>query len=281
VIGDDIQLGSSLPRLVGLFEHAASEKCEAAELDLQVLLGVNHSAQTAFDRIHVISLYLLWLSILGGQVARIGGVEREVRKPGGEWLQEREKFMQNSTMEERESKWMVLTNEVHDAIVDDNAIRYRLIITAGHCSTWHRAFLRRGVERMRELVWTTLTKAYMHAPLDASLVGDEKGGDDWLERMLFIDVQSMPLLSRHRNHPSNATVPDSWDDSVDHITTSLQSTTLQSQDEDLQIRASRLASMFEAFHLIESVKDDVPGNPLSRWSGRQVLQGGKPHLKLR
>ncbi|UZJ51404.1 hypothetical protein CBS101457_000724 [Exobasidium rhododendri] len=279
LIGDDVQLSSSLPRLMGLFAKAPENACEATKLDLQVLLGTTSSDQVEFDQAHSASIYLLWLSVSGGHVARIGGAEKEARRSGGVWLQERERIMRQLSMEEQDSRWIKVADEIHGALVDNNAIRFRMQLIEGRCSIWQRAIVRRGVEMMREVVWSTLTKAYMHVPLDTQLVGGKSGGDDWLERMLFVDLRSMPPPPP-KEMPARD-IPDSWDDSVDQLTSALNSSSLQDQSTLIHVRASRLASIFEHFRLSESIKVTTANDPLSRWSGRQVLQGGGPQLKLR
>lgn len=273
LIGDDIQLSSSLPRLVNLM--ATAVPCDTsgpAEGDVLALLGSGSSSRMppVLDQAHIVSLYLLWLSVTGGEVTRIGGGQRETRRPGGAWLQERTRVLANLSEEEQGSHWIKAVDDLHAAVARDNVVRLRALLLSDRCSIWQRAIVRRAVDRMRKLVWTTLCRAYLHAPLDYALVGEGgegTGADDWLERMLFIDTHLVPPASV---------------DALDQVTAAFSSTTLQDGNKPLNpIRAARLAAVLKAYGLSESASDTGWPGPLSEWSGRRVVQGGTTALKLR
>ena len=274
--GDDIQLSSSLPRLVDLM--ATAVPCDTsgpAEGDILALLGSGSpsSMPPVLDRAHIVSLYLLWLSVTGGEVTRIGGGQRETRRPGGAWLQARTRVLANLSEEEQGSHWIKAVDDLHAAVARDNVVRLRALLLADHCSIWQRAIVRRAVDRMRKVVWTTLCRAYLHAPLDYALVGEGgeggegTGADDWLERMLFIDTHLVPPAAV---------------DALDQATAALASTTLHDGHKPLNpTRAARLAAVLRAYGLSESTSDTGWPGPLSEWSGRRVVQGGTTALKLR
>jgi hypothetical protein len=286
LIGDDIQLASSLPRLIDLLGMATTNTDVAAVIDIQHLCDVPSSKvdNTLSSKAHLASLYLLWLSVLGGQVARIGGGEqRESRRAGGAWFQEKDRVIQCLEKEEQGSRHIKLADDLYSVVAQDNVIELRRILVEERCTAWQRAIVRRSVERLRGLTWTRLTKAYLHVPIDGFLIGQDSTGDDWLERMLFIDVQAMPpAFATIKGEQERVETPDSWDDtSVDQITTALQSTSLRHDNAILQLRSSRLAAIFDFFFLPASPLDPPIDGPLGKWAGRRVMQGGISHIKLR
>ena len=85
LVGDNIQLSSSLPRAVDLSDLIGSETGEAAfgveaSKDVQLILyGKQDKMSSILDRDTIRSLYLLWLSISGGQAERLGGQHKQHR----------------------------------------------------------------------------------------------------------------------------------------------------------------------------------------------------------
>lgn len=288
LLGDDVQLGSSLPRLLHLVQEEANAAFMGdAATDVQVVVGKHPSLDipSMLTCGHVAALYLLWLANTGDQAARIGGVQRESKGSGAVWLQEKDRILALLEQEDQQCQWMRATEEIHAALARNNAIDLRKVLLRDNFSTWQRGILRRIVDRTRREVWNTLIKSYLLAPLDGRLLEEssQQPSDDWIERMLFIDLATMPsTLSTAAGKLKSSAIPDSWDDSVEEITASLKSTTLQQDASTLRLRAHRLASCFEAFQLPHSTSTELPySGPLSKWIGRRVLQGGKTNIKLR
>lgn len=287
LVGDDIQLSSSLSRLLEMVYNGTTELVGDAATDIQVVVGSYSTSDLSsmLNPGHVAALYLLWLTNSSSQAARIGGVQRESKGPGAVWLQERDRISAFLRVEDQHCQWKRATEEVHAALARNNAVGLREILLKNDLSVWQRAIMRRTIDRVRKEVWNTLITSYLYAPLDSRLFEESEQplGDDWIERMLFVDLAIMPSPSLPAaGQPESEEVPESWDDSVDGITASLQSTSLQQDASTIQLRASRLASCFEVFQLPPSTLTETPYNgPLRKWIGRRVFQGGKTNFKLR
>jgi hypothetical protein len=279
--GDDIQLSSSLPRLLDLVLNVTSPTSVDVAQDIQLIVGLQASSQDITILLkpqHVASLYLLWLIESGGQASRIGGAQKASKGPGGAWLQERIRI---AALLDGEGPWRNIAEDIHRAVVRGNAFQLRKILIQKDLSVWQRALIRRCVERVREENWTILTVAYLHAPLDGHLIDEGKNGDDWLERVLFIDQEVMPP-PKARPAASQISTPEEWDDSIDELAANLERTTLKQDASTIYLRASRIATVFEAFALPSSPSTESPSaGPLEKWMGRKVLQAGGPALKLR
>jgi hypothetical protein len=249
-----------------------------------VLLGCQSPQDTLslLEPGHLAALYLLWLIESGGQASRIGGVQKASKGPGGAWLQERNRVLQALHEEsQQQCRWIKVIEDIHGALSRGNIFRLRSILIKKELSVWQDALARRSVQRIRGEAWTTLTKAYMHAPLDGLLIDEGSTGSDWLERVLFIDLQVMPPPPSSHG-VSKSSTPDAWDDSIDELTANLKGATLQQDAEMIHLRATRLATVFEAFQLPHSASSEATyTGPLNKWMGRKVLQAAAPTIKLR
>ncbi|PWN36117.1 uncharacterized protein FA14DRAFT_51966 [Meira miltonrushii] len=307
LVGDNIQLSSSLPRTVDLCESVGSvEEGTAfgleASKDINSILYGNKDKMpsSSLDKDALRSLYLLWLSISGGQVERLGGQQRQ--------------HLAGSTLAFYEHKQKLrapfgesvkLIERVSAALARDNIlVLRRVLIELQHDSEhhqkriWQFALLSRTVNEMRTRVWNTFKKAYMHLAIDPALVGSQAswphaaalaGNGEWVERMLLIDLDVMPLSKEEReqcgdkeratNPQQRSATPDMWDDSVDDLTNAMQSSSLSNPSVLSTVRTQRLAKVFEVFGLPTS--NDTEQEGLSRWKDRITTQAGAPVVKLR
>ena len=138
----------------------------------------------------------------------------------------------------------------------------------------------------------------MHLAIDPALTETEAnwphaaalaGNCEWVEHMLLIDIDVMPLDKEERtqcgegekatNSQQRSVTPDAWDDSVEDITNGIQSTSLSNSSALTVIRLQRLAMVFEIFGLPPS--NDTEQDGLSRWRERIVMQAGAPVIKIR
>lgn len=298
IIGDNIQLSSSLPRLVDLYEREGRDSIERgrapgqqANSDIHNLLhgsSSSGSADTAVDLDLARSLLLIWLSISGGRAERVGG--RKVDRRLGKTLAYHEC---RHNIKYSVGPYVQLAGEVNAALAQDNVLALRSLLLATRSQVWLRALLRRTVEGVRVLVWNTLGKAYLHLSVDSALLGSPDlwpsaaGPSDWLERMLMIDVEVMPPTADELSRKDAITVSkesqetrDEWDDSVEEIAADLQAASLTGDKLLNSIRADRIAAALHVYGLPEAAPD-TDGLGLERWRGRVVKQAGAPVIKLR
>lgn len=305
LIGDNIQLSSSLPRTVDLCELMHSSEvetelgCNALKDVNLILYGDQRKSSSGLNIDAIRSLYLLWLSISGGRAERLGGQHQQLR--AGSTLTYHEHKQQ---LNEPMGQSVKLIERINTALGRNDlyALRRILIELQNDLEShqerlWQLALLSRTVNAFRKRVWHTLTKAYMHLAIDPALIGSQAswpqaaalvGNGEWVERMLLIDVDVMPVskeekekyeLARGTNVQQRPATPETWDDSVGDLTNDLQNSSLSDSSSLTTIRMHRLARAFEAFGLPPSNEDEHEG--LSRWRDRIVLQAGAPVIKIR
>lgn len=287
LIAEDIQLSSSLPKLFDLLASQAEckEPVYAVQRDLELLLGGSASTHIDLRCGSIAALYLLWLSVTGGHVARVGGTRNYHSMASGQWLQHKDFVMTALDEDERSCASIMTTEALQGALSRHDVIAFREILLKTELDIWQQAMIRRSIDRLRDETWNTLTKSYMQVPIDGRLLGEGEKGDNWLERMLLIDTEVMSIPAKaaeQRKHPSNSTaIPDTWDDSVDQLADALKTTAIEDV-QVLAIRARRLATVFERYSLSINASPSIAnGSPLDKWKSRKVMQAGLPHLKLR
>lgn len=302
LVGDNIQLSSSLPKTVEMCDLVGSSAfgTEAFKDIHSILFGNQSKASIGLDKDALRSLYLLWLSISGGQAERLGGQHKQHR--AGSTLV----FHQHKQkLAEPFGKSVKLIERINAALARDQILTLRRIMielqqnAESHQERiWQFALLSRTVNQLRTRVWNTFRKAYMHLAIDPALVNSQAswpnaaalaGNGEWLERMLLIDIDVMPVSKEEREQcrveeraptsQQRPATPDEWDESVGDLTNALQSSSLSDSSVLTAIRTQRLVKVFEAFDLPTSNDSEQDG--LSRWRDRIVTQAGAPVIKIR
>lgn len=272
--GDAVQLSASLGRFVELcatvdvgIDNARSEE----EIRSLVVWPV-----PTLDWPSAASLLLIWISITAGHIDRIGGHQSTSRSNGSlAWYQQKQQLCASRlahTLKAR--KEMSLAEQAHIAIARNNILMLRCVLLNSERYLWHRILLCRIVEQKRSLVWDTMRKAYVHLAIDRVLLSDKNPDDesavenetlreDWLEKMLLVDVELLPPSPSEmaRTSPSIASP---------HVKATLEGLNA--------VRAHRLEALFDAFKLPQT---SGQAHGLSRWHDRLGRQAGKTVIKVR
>lgn len=306
LVGDNIQLSSSLPRMVDLCDLIESVEDDTAlglnaSKDIHsILYRDQDKVSSGMNKDALRSLYLLWLSISGGQAERLGGQHKQHRA-GSTLAFHKHKQKLSAPLGDS----VKLIEQINAALARDHILVLRRVLIELQQKSehhqervWQFALLSRTVNELRTRIWNTFKKAYMHLAIDPALFESQAswphaaalaGNGEWAERMLLIDLDVMPLNKEEREKcgdESKATdpqqrsaTPDAWDESVDNITNALQSSSLSNSSALTSIRTQRLAKIFDAFALPTS--NDTEQEGLSRWRDRIVMQAGAPVIKIR
>lgn len=305
LVGDNIQLSASLGRLIDFFvdeEHMARDNVLPHEAEQQIARLMS-CTPAKLNKPHAASLHLLWLSLTGGQAERLGGQKSKAPGSAGDslaWHQQLRTLLGGAeTGALAESKEMGVAQRAHYALARNDVVALRAVLLDEDCTLWQRALLVRAVDAKRSAAWTTLRMSYVHLAVDAALLGGtthSSAADDWVERMLLIDVELLPPSEAEQRevdhsdaHDAKTDVREEWDQSIGDKSERGDDTRLTQQQ---RIRAMRLRNVFVQYELPGALvapksATGIAPSPaqvatfLAPWQGRMVMQAGAPVLKLR